>query len=276
MISVIICSRHKEIPARLKSNIKESVGCEYEVVVIDNSKNDHSIFTAYNEGVRRAKGDILCFCHEDILFRSDDWGVAIQDQFSDESIGCIGVIGAHFLPDAPMYWWSSPYISQYSINNDNGQVSFNDTRDFFHGNLADVVAVDGVCFFIPFRFFSSIRFDDKTYDGFHVYDMDICMQIQDLGKRVCVTDVLTIEHFWSEKSIKDKKYMAKLDGNLNLFHRKWKGHLPIVRGIEEPETVISRLNNLSIQAYDAVRVRQSRAYQVGRFLLKPLKLFRKS
>lgn len=276
MISIIVCSRQSDIPVRLKSNIVDSVGCEYELVVIDNSNNDYSIFTAYNEGVRRAKGDILCFCHEDILFRSDGWGTAIQSILSDDTIGCVGVIGAHFLPDAPMYWWSSPYISQYSINNDHGHVTLNDTRDFFNGRMADVAAVDGVCFFIPSSLFSTIRFDDRTYKGFHVYDMDICMQIQELGKRVCVTDVLTIEHFWSEKSIKDKKYMSMLDGNLNLFHSKWSGRLPIVRGIEEPETVIRRLNNLCIQAYDAVRVRRSKANRIGRCLLMPLKLFRKS
>ena len=173
-----------------------------------------------------------------------------------------------------MYWWSSPFISQYSINNDNKEAALNDNRDYFHGHLADVVAIDGVCFFIPKQLFSSIRFDDRTYDGFHVYDMDISMQVQKLGKRVCVTDVLTIEHFWSEASLNDKKYMAVLDNNLNLFHKKWEKDLPMVRGIDELKIVINRMNNLCIQAYDAVRTRKSRAYRLGRLILNPLKVFK--
>lgn len=271
VFSIIICSRQKEIPERLQKSIAETIGVSYEVVVIDNSNNDHSLFSAYNEGVRHSNGEILCFCHDDILFHTTDWGSSIQKIFTDDSIGAVGVIGTHFLPNAPMYWWSSPFISQYSINNDKGDAQLNDNREYFHGDIADVVAVDGVCFFIPRRLFGSIRFDDQSYKGFHVYDMDICLQVQELGKRVCVTDVLTIEHFWSEDSIKDEKYMAVLDGNLSIFQQKWKDRLPMVRGIELPESVVARLNSLSIQAYDSIRARRSKAYRLGHFLLKPFK-----
>lgn len=275
VFSIIICSRKKDIPEPLKRSIAETIGVEYELVVIDNSHHDYSLFSAYNEGVRRAKGEILCFCHEDILFHTPSWGDSVQNLFSDESIGVVGVIGSHFLPGAPMYWWSSPFISQYSVNNDQGVVQRNDHREFFHGHIADVVTIDGVCFFIARKLFGSLRFDDRTFQGFHLYDMDICMQVQGLGKRVCVTDVLEIEHFWSEDSLKDEQYMAVLDHNLELFYHKWEKNLPMVRGIDEPEIVIHRLNNLCIQAYDATRVRKSRAYRLGRMLLKPLKAFKK-
>lgn len=276
MISIIICSRQSDIPVDLRNNISQTIGCKHELIVIDNSRNEYSLFSAYNEGVKRSGGDILCFCHDDILFHTDNWGTLIQGVFSDDSIGTVGVLGTHFLPAAPMYWWSSPFISQFSVNNDKGMVSKNDDRDYFHGHLADVVAVDGVCFFMPKRVFPSVRFDDKTYAGFHVYDMDICMQILDRGQRVCVTDVITIEHFWSEDSTRDEKYMALLDNNLNLFYQKWKNNLPIVRGIDEPEIVINRLNNLCIQAYEGTRIRKSKAYRLGHCLLKPLKIIKQS
>ena len=74
LISLIICSRKADISEELKQNIAETIGCEYELCVIDNSRNEYSIFSAYNEGVRRAKGDILCFMHEDVLFRTNKWG----------------------------------------------------------------------------------------------------------------------------------------------------------------------------------------------------------
>lgn len=275
MLSVIICSRDSDAREMLRKNIHDTIGTEYELVFIDNSNGDYSLFSAYNEGVRRSKGDILCFCHEDILFHTPSWGTLIQKVLSDESIGVVGVIGSHFLPRAPMYWWSSPFISQYSVNNDKGVVQLNDNREFFHGAIADVVTIDGVCFFIPRSLFDSIQFDDRTFQGFHLYDMDICMQVQALGKRVCVTDVFTIEHFWSEDSLKNQKYMAVLNHNLELFYHKWEKNLPMVRGIDEPEIVIQRMNNLCIQAYETVRIRKSKAYRLGRMLLKPLKAFKK-
>ena len=274
MISVIICSRDKDASRKLSRSISDTIGTEYELSIIDNIENNHSLFTAYNNGVNLSKGDILRFCHEDILFHTPSWGVAIEALFKDESIGERGVIGTHFLPAAPMYWWSSPYISQYSINNDNGKATLNDTRDYFKGHLADVVALDGVCFFIPKTLFNFISFDNKTYNGFHAYDMDISMQVQALGKRVCVTDVLTVEHFWSEDSFQNQQYMDKLDDNLNLFYQKWKNQLPIVRGLDASEIVTDRLNNLCIQAYDAIKVRRSHAYRLGRILLKPFKLIK--
>jgi hypothetical protein len=59
MISCVICSRQPVISAKLKENIASTVGCEYELVVIDNSTNEYSIFSAYNEGVRCAKAYLL-------------------------------------------------------------------------------------------------------------------------------------------------------------------------------------------------------------------------
>ena len=275
MISIIICSRKKDIPLELQHSIHGNIGVKYEIIVIDNSCNDNSIFTAYNDGVQKSHGDILCFCHDDVLFRTANWGLYIEDVFTDETIGQVGIAGSHFLPKIPMYWWSSPFISQYNLENDNGAIKTNDTRYYFHNHIADVAAVDGVCFFIPKALFQTIRFDEQTFSGFHAYDMDISMQVQKLGKRVCVTDVLTIEHFWSEDSFQNQSYMAKLDANMELFYNKWKDSLPIVRGLDEPQIVIDRLNNLCIQAYEAKRVRQSKAYRLGRFLLKPFKFLKK-
>lgn len=271
MISLIICSRTSDIDAALKENIQNTIGVDYELVVIDNSNNDHSIFSAYNEGIKRAKGDILCFMHDDILYRSNDWGNKVVCLLSDKSIGMIGLAGSHFFPKAPMYWWSSPFISQYNIENDNGVLKTNETVDYFVGDLSEVVAVDGLCFFIPAKMFNTIRFDEKTFSGFHGYDMDISFQVQNAGKRVCVTRSVSVEHRWSETSFGNASYMAQLDNNITILFEKWKEMLPITRGIDLPEIVVERLNNLCIQAYDAKKVRKSKAYRLGRLLLLPFK-----
>ena len=51
-------------------NISETVGCDHEIIVIDNSEKRFSIFSAYNEAIRRARGDILVFMHDDILYKT--------------------------------------------------------------------------------------------------------------------------------------------------------------------------------------------------------------
>lgn len=79
MISCIICSRSSKISEELEKNIVETIGCDYELVVIDNSRNEYSIFSAYNKGVKRAKGNVLCFMHDDILYRTSNWGGASRE-----------------------------------------------------------------------------------------------------------------------------------------------------------------------------------------------------
>ena len=253
MISFIICSRNSDVSKELRDNILETVGCKCELVVIDNSRNDNSIFQAYNEGVRRAKGDILCFMHEDVLFRSMEWGNRIAQYFvEDEKIGVIGFAGSHFLPAAPMYWYSSPFISQKNLNNDQGVVKEHAHEDWFAGrSIIEVVAVDGFCFFARKSLFEFIRFDETTYNGFHLYDMDICMQVIEAKYKVCVCRDVLAEHCWSQKKLFTKEGSDLFMYNLNLFVDKWKGKkmLPIWRGLDLPAEMFKRVNRVFRQAY---------------------------
>lgn len=271
VISIIVCARQSSLSKEMQSNIASTIGCDYELVVIDNSTNKYNIFQAYNEGVSRAKGDILCFVHDDVLFRSNNWGTIIADLLKDESIGIVGFAGAHFLPSVPFYWWDTPFISQYDIDNKKLQSHC----DYMHDNIADVLVVDGMCFFIPQPLFNFIQFDDITYNGFHAYDIDICMQIQQYGKRVCVTNLVLIEHFWADKVYNDIIYMTELEKNVNVFFDKWKSFFPCVCGIKEDSLLVEKINQLCVRIYDAkmdaFRARHSKSYQLGHFMLSPIK-----
>lgn len=267
MVSIVICGRGGTISKQMQQNIASTVGCDYELVIIDNSTNKYSICQAYNIGVSRAKGDILCFVHDDVLFRTDNWGAIIENLLNDNSIGIVGFAGTHFLPQCPMYWWDSPYISQSNIDKGCPQSKL----EYFHGLLADVVTVDGLCFFVQRSLFKTIRFDEELYSGFHAYDMDICMQVQKMGKRVCVTSAILIEHFWSSELFNNKAYIEKLEANMKLFYKKWNSFMPMTRGIEVSSVVLNRMNNLCIRAYDAKVARNSASYKLGHVLLLPIK-----
>lgn len=273
MISIIICSRTGVVNQNLSQNIAASIGAEYELVPVDNSKNEYSIFQAYNIGVEKAKGDILCFMHEDVLFRTDQWGKIMEKHFLDKSIGLIGFAGSHFLPSTPMYWYSSPFVSQRNLNNEEGVVDEHFHEDWFgNSDLIDVCACDGLCFFARRSLFRTIHFDEDTYKGFHMYDMDICMQVLQSRMRVCVCRDVLVEHRWSEKKQFTKQGGDAFFSNLQLFADKWKNLLPIWRGLNMiPQEVFERIDNLFGQLYSANQVRQSKAYRLGRFILHPFK-----
>ncbi len=49
MISIIICSRTRDIDSVLRKNISDTIGTEFEIVCIDNSKSQYSLYAStYN------------------------------------------------------------------------------------------------------------------------------------------------------------------------------------------------------------------------------------
>ena len=148
MISIIICSKHSQISNELEQNIKTTIGnIPYEIIVIDNSKNNHSIFLAYNKGTEVAKYPYLCFMHEDILFHSSEWGEIIISKLQD-STGILGVIGSHYIDHYSEYYHVPGICRGHIIQgeyNKNGIYTTNPDNRYQYKELGcDVVAVDGL------------------------------------------------------------------------------------------------------------------------------------
>ena len=284
MISCVICSRRPDIPAELKENITTTIGCEYELVVIDNSRNEYSIFSAYNEGVRRAQGDILCFMHEDILYHTDIWGIKVIKYFEQyPQAGLIGIIGTHFLSKIPSGWWDteigSGHLLQRFYKGDTYTIEMDQRGDSTRVPTR-VVAVDGLWMCVQRKIFSQVRWDEETFNGFHAYDLDMSLQVYNAGYEVHILWDILIEH---------KSY-----GNPNLsFHianqllwDKWRNFLPLVKGVDmgpseqQARTKIVELNKIiQKQEQEIARIYSSNAHRLGKMLLRPMraiyKLFQK-
>lgn len=218
-LSIIICSRKSKIPKDLVKNIDNTADCDYELIVIDNSQNNHSIFAAYNEGVKMSQGDVLCFMHDDIIYRTKGWGRKVLSYFSEECVGCIGVAGTKHFPRIPASWFSMKEetinIIQHYKEDDEGVL----VKRGLSNEASKVVAIDGVWMCFPRSIFNKIRFDEK-YGGFHAYDIDICMQVNALKKDILVVSDILIEHFSCGTISKDL-----FNSNL-MFFNKWEKSLP--------------------------------------------------
>lgn len=271
MISIIICSRVSEISAELRQNIRETIGFEYELVVIDNSGNQYTIFSAYNEGVRRAKGEILCFMHEDILFKSKDWGKIVNETFKDSSIGLIGVSGAHFLPSCPLYWVESPFITTTNVDKIDGQEFCEYKKELMNGaEIVDAVACDGQWLCLRKNQFDNICFDELTFTGFHLYDMDICLQVLQQGMRVCVVDGILIEHH------SRGNFDERFETALGIFYNKWKDFLPLWRGLDSvPQYSLEKIDSVYKSNHFLYgknrQIYKSNNYRLGYYLLLPFR-----
>lgn len=217
MISIIICARHKILISELKKLIDETISSQYELIIIDNSQNKFSIFQAYNHGIDKSTGDILCFLHEDVLIHTKGWGRILEDIFKKHnSIGVIGIAGSKLKTKSPSGWWNcpEPYRSANLIQHlDQGRkehwnYGFNDKK------LSQVVVVDGV--FMALRRNNELRFNEDL-SGFHNYDLSICLDYRRIGYDIMVTNQILIEHFslgnldrnWSKSAIEFEKIYSK-------------------------------------------------------------------
>ena len=267
MISIIICSRKPDISFELKSNIAVTIGIAYELIVIDNSNNKYSIFSAYNEGVRRAKFPYLCFMHEDILFHSKNWGEQVVKYFqSDDKIGLLGVVGTHFLPKTPSYWCDTNYVSGgliqgWTENNHYNRLRVKHDKYIESKDYIEAAAIDGLWFITHKKLFKHIAFDDKSYTGFHFYEMDICMQVKQAGYKLIIGTEILIEHFSYGKG--DKSF----DRSRKIFYNKWKNSLPVLAGIEMSNTEIEIVTK---HVYKS-KLRQTKQYRLLKRIIKFIK-----
>ena len=214
MISIIICSRTPSISSELIENINKTIGIQYELICVDNSTNTYSIFSAYNEGVKRSHFDILCFMHDDISFQSNNWGQNVLNRFSALKLGAIGVAGSPYYAILPGAWWSGGYICQSVFGEQ--ELAYQVKKD----NALPVVVLDGLWFCVRKSLFNMIRFDDTTFNGFHYYDIDISLQIHQQGYDILNVYDIAIKH----SSGKLDEIWLK---NAILLQEKWQKSLPL-------------------------------------------------
>ena len=195
MISVIVCSRLDPSNDLHQRNISKTIGTQFEYIRIDNRHNTYNLCSAYNEGVKRSTGETVVFVHEDVFFMEGGWGLKLNNKFSDLSIGLIGVAGTQYLFSETPGWVAAgrPFIKGQVIHETNNGNTYNLTVFSWENDDAEVVAVDGLFFAIRRSLFEIIEFDDQTFDGFHLYDLDICMQIH-RTHRLIVTKEILLKH----------------------------------------------------------------------------------
>ena len=288
MISIIICNRNKDISPTLKKNITETIGIEHEIICIDNSTNQYNIFQAYNLGIREAKYSIICFMHDDILYHTVNWGKKIAAYFQNPQIGMLGIAGPTYMSKSPGIWWGieNPQNRTYSIRQHNLDTNRLDQSEQhltnnnpYNESISEVVALDGLFFCIPKRLFEKISFDEK-FGGFHFYDIDISMQVNQLGyKCICIYDIL-IEHISTPNLSKEWIYASRK------FFDKWKSYLPVstypydnkrIYNMEKNslQTILNILSTNHIPFYKYFNINEiiRISYKHKRFILK--KIFKK-
>jgi len=231
MLSIIICSRNPAFNELLSTNIKATVGVDYELIYINNSENRYSIYSAYNEGISKSKFPFLCFVHDDIQFNTQNWGEKIIKHLNNPTIGLAGLAGGDAMLRVPFDYGALNRCMNIIHVDKTGDKPTEYIRmpTDFKNNSRPVVLLDGVLICGRRLLFEKIRFDE-SFGGFHGYDYDISIQSFIAGYTNIVMYDIELEHF--SKGKMDVNYFR----TLKKVFEKWEKHLPVFeRNISKEE-----------------------------------------
>jgi len=157
------------------------------------------------------------------LFHTPNWGAKLVAHLQGEDIGVVGIAGSHYLPATITGWGFNPCQSMHYLQ----KMSPDKPSELFYVKYIrkeqewlPAVTVDGVFLAMRKSICSQISFDAMTFQGFHCYDIDICMQAHSQGFRNRIIFDILIEHF--SRGSFNKQWIEATETWLN----KWKHKLP--------------------------------------------------
>jgi glycosyltransferase involved in cell wall biosynthesis len=208
-------------------SIRETIDVEYETIAFDNREKKYGICKAYNEAAKGAKGDYLCFVHEDIVIKTNAWGKELV-KFAEQNCDCgvIGIGGGKWAGRNFVCWTVPDYLVKVYDGCGSGKKNNFAENDLIykyvnHGNeiFSKAVCLDGVFLFVKKKVWENNKFDEKTFKWFHFYDADFTFSISQKYQNYVYLGV-DIYHFSAgnvEKTFCEGMY---------LFQKKWKNKLP--------------------------------------------------
>jgi hypothetical protein len=186
------------------AHLKATAGIEVHVECVKNM-NQYSLTEAYNIGWKRLDDlnlgkEIIVFCHNDIEFKSQDWGKTLLFFFNKyQDYDIIGIAGSDQVLEHGVWYL-----------NEQRQVYAQDTHMFgrvWHTNgvreiesiytrkingIKEAVIVDGLFFAINGA--TIVKRFNEDYKNFHYYDVTFCFENFLEGCNIGVIDKISVLH----------------------------------------------------------------------------------
>ena len=221
MVSAIICSPDKARSARAVAHWQALLaGRPGEVIPI---VAPSSLSAGYTEGLARATGEVVVFSHDDVTLPAD----AVHRMVGHlRSVDVLGLAGTTRLSGPG--WVSSgwPYLRGQVVHvlADGAGCSVSVYHPH-HGLMGGVQALDGLLIAVRREVAAAVGFDARTFDGFHLYDVDFSFRAHLDGYRVAVAGDIPVLH--ASTGSFDEAWASAADA----FARKFEDRLaaPIAR-----------------------------------------------
>ena len=196
-ISAIICSIRPNHFAAIKDKLtRQFARHDFEVIGIHGAgiHDAKSLCEGYNRGAAAASGDTLIFCHDGIGTVHADFGERLLHHLSTHDV--VGVVGASRLVDGDWGHAGAPHVHGQIIHRprpDSGNIYL--AAGMQSPLIENICALDGDFTASRRCVWEAVRFDEKSFDGFHLYDIDFTWRAHLAGFRLAVALDLLLIHF---------------------------------------------------------------------------------
>jgi hypothetical protein len=215
-VSLVVCSIDEARLERACASYRERLGAALvEIVALRDAR---SLAEAYNRGIDRARGDAIVFSHDDVEVLSQDFAARLEAHLAAYDV--VGVAGTRRLCGGGWYFAGHPhdYMLVVSPHPDTGRPTL--VIEGAGALVADgIQALDGLMLAARADAARSLRFDDATFDHFHLYDLDFSFRAHLAGLRLAVCRDLVLLH------ASRGGYDARWDAYRERFERKFAGRL---------------------------------------------------
>jgi hypothetical protein len=190
-ISVVIPTR-KIDDAYLKHVEKMFSHPRTEILIYENDGGE-PLAKIYNDGLKDAKNDIIVFMHDDLILETKNITPKVIRLFGkNPEYGIIGLAGTDNLLSG--MWWQDR-SSMYGVvgHEHEGKRHVNHySKGDYSENLKEVIVVDGL-FMMIHRQRIKHTFNEQ-FEGFHFYDLPICIENHLDSVKVGVTTKIRVTH----------------------------------------------------------------------------------
>jgi len=178
MISVVVVyNNERALNEILLKSIKNQTA-KFELIPVDNTKGEFkSAAEALNWGGKQANGKYIMFVHQDVDLGSDSWLEDVERILDTiPNCGIAGVAGMN---------------EKGKNNTERGRgyvVSSGKVWDWSNAvqKPEEVQTLDELLLIVPKSVFNKLKFDKKTFDGWHCYGADYCLCVRQMGLKVYV------------------------------------------------------------------------------------------
>ena len=233
---VVVFSSHLDEQSNnlFKQHIKNTIGCKHEIVCYVN-KNEFSLTSLYNKALDNytKPNNIIVYCHNDISFKTKNWGIILLSRFNKFNYDIIGLAGSASISNDGIWWSDKPKLFGIVNHSDGFKVWETPFSPAIKG-IKDVVCIDGV--FMAVDPNTILAKFDEDFGLFHYYDVNFSVDNYLEGCNVGVTTDIRIIH----KSVGEVN--KDWERNRIKFIEKYKDEFPIKLDFE-----IYNLNQFNIK-----------------------------